>query len=430
MSETADQQTGVAWGDPISPQRLAELKEMFERQTAWVAAPNRDTKQSAFYGIHLTGADVFWLEALVLAETKGTLEKAAKELRIALRYSGGTISPNPAAIRLDGAYLWGAQLENAYLSGICLKGANLSEAHLKGASLSQAYLQKANLERAHLEDAHLSMACLDGANLYEACLQRANLLIAQMTDADLRSTHLEGTNLTSAWLEHADLSGASFDRTTRLYDTRFIETCLDQVIFDNVRLGDVNWGRTERLGEELAARNEQVIADKGWKYTMAARAYRSLAVALRNQGLRRDATHFHYRAELMERKSAFWYTLFLLRTRNFYEAPVSFGRWLFSWLLGTFAGYGDYFGRLLLTYLVVVSAFAGLMFLAAGRVVTFDAIRDVFVLSITSFHGRGVQPPGLTMTDVLATLTAVEAFFGLLIEGIFIAAFTRRVTGN
>lgn len=30
----------------------------------------------------------------------------------------------------------------------------------------------------------------------------------------------------------------------------------------------------------------------------------------------------------------------------------------------------------------------------------------------------------------LATLTAVEAFFGLLIEGIFIAASTRRVTGN
>ena len=47
-----------------------------------------------------------------------------------------------------------------------------------------------------------------------------------------------------------------------------------------------------------------------------------------------------------------------------------------------------------------------------------------------SFHGRGVQPPGLTMTDTLATLTAVEAFFGLLIEGIFIAAFTRPVTGN
>ena len=251
-----------------------------------------------------------------------------------------------------------------------------------------------------------------------------------MTDADLRYAHLEGANLNSAWLEHTDLSGASFDRTTRLYDARFIEASLDQVIFDHVSLADVNWGRTERLGEELAARNEKVIADKGWKYSVAARSYRSLAVAMRNQGLREVATRFHYRAELMERKSLFWRIPFVLSTPYFYEAPIYFGRWLFSWLLGAFAGYGDYFGRLLLTYLVVVSAFAGLMFLAAGRVVTFDAIRDVFVLSITSFHGRGVQPPGLTMTDALATLTAVEAFFGLLIEGIFIAAFTRRVTGN
>jgi hypothetical protein len=43
---------------------------------------------------------------------------------------------------------------------------------------------------------------------------------------------------------------------------------------------------------------------------------------------------------------------------------------------------------------------------------------------------RGVQPPGLTMTDTLATLTAVEAFFGLFIESIIIAAFTRRVIRN
>ena len=165
-------------------------------------------------------------------------------------------------------------------------------------------------------------------------------------------------------------------------------------------------------------------------YREAAGAYRSLSVALRNQGLGTDATRFHFRFELMERKSLFWQMLARLFSRRFYTAPGYFGRWLFSWLLGTFAGYGDRLGRLFLTYLVVVSAFAGLMFLVAGRPPEFDSIRDVFVLSITSFHGRGIQPPGLHLNDALATLTAIEAFFGLAIEGIFIAAFTRRVTGN
>ena len=177
MSETNEQATGIAWGDPISDERLVELEEMFERQTVWAAQRDRDIKQSAFYGVHLTGADVFWLEALVFTEAKGTLDKAAEGLREASRYSGPTISPNPAAIRLDGAYLWGAHLEKAYLSGICLKGANLGEAHLEGASLSDAYLQKANLQGADLQDAHLTMAHLEGTNLYEA-----SLLKSQLTD--------------------------------------------------------------------------------------------------------------------------------------------------------------------------------------------------------------------------------------------------------
>lgn len=42
----------------------------------------------------------------------------------------------------------------------------------------------------------------------------------------------------------------------------------------------------------------------------------------------------------------------------------------------------------------------------------------------------GVQPPGLHLSDTLATLAGLEAVFGLLIEGLFIAAFTRRVTGG
>jgi hypothetical protein len=165
----------------------------------------------------------------------------------------------------------------------------------------------------------------------------------------------------------------------------------------------------------------------------AGRAYRLLYVKLREQGLSTHATRFHYRSELMERK-AIWHrgfdSIFGFPDRNFLTSPALFGRWFFSWLLGTFAGYGDYVGRLFLTYGVVVLAFAAAIFVFAGQTPSLNSIGDALILSVTSFHGRGVQPPGLHLNDALAALSGAEAVFGLLIEGLFIAAFTRRVTGG
>lgn len=378
--ETSTEPAGIAWGDPISPERLAELKELFERQKEWAAQPIRDINQSAFKGVKLTGTDIFWLTAIAIAGPEGNLEAAKTRLDIAVSTLTFTQIESIEVLHLDGASLHKAQLAGAYLRG----------AHLVGADLRGANLSKANLFGVRLE----------GADLFQALIEGAYLRLA------------------------------SFDKASRLNDAKLNGAYLDQVIFDNTNLAVIHWEAVKSLGDEHRARATSGASSKAALFHLAARAYRSLSVALRNQGLSADATRFHYRAELMERKSSWWQIWARLRTKRFYTAPTYFGRWLFSWLLGTFAGYGDYFGRLLLTYLLVVSAFAGAMFLAAGRIVSFDAIRDVFVLSITSFHGRGVQPPGLTMTDTLATLTAVEAFFGLLIEGIFIAAFTRRVTGN
>jgi uncharacterized protein YjbI with pentapeptide repeats len=418
-AEMTTESTGIAWGDDISPERLAELKDMFDRQQQWAKQPNRDMEQSVFKDVKLTGADVFWLAALALAERENSnLNEAVMRLRLpkASRLRLSRLS----SLHLEGSTLEDAQLQDAYLVG----------AQLRGVLLAETWLQGADLERTNLVDAHLLGAYLQGANLFGAQLQRADLVGAWMKNADLANAQLEYALLLGAQLQGANLRNSSFDKNSGLNDIALDGASLDQVIFDNTNLTVVPWETVHRLGDERKARETKGVAKKSEAFHVAARAYRSLAVALRNQGLGADGTRFHYRSELMERKSLFWHMLAALRSRRFYTAPAYFGRWLFSWLLGTFAGYGDYFGRLLLTYLLVVSVFAGAMFLAANRAVTFDAIRDVFVLSITSFHGRGVQPPGLTMTDTLATLTAVEAFFGLLIEGIFIAAFTRRVTGN
>ena len=384
-----DQPARDRWGDPISDDRKKWLQARVDQQREWAAQPEASQGSGSFKWVHLTGADVFWL---------------AKQVRA-----------NSRPERVPNLHLEGARLSGTYLEG----------ADLNGADLARADLLMAHLERTSLNGAHLERAVV-----VEARLERADLSGARLEDAVLHKAHLEGADLSGAHLERANLTSASFDKAARLNEASLNGARLDQVTFDNVNLTVVEWGLVQRLGDEIAARQAKTRLVKIRSYHAAARAYRALAVALRAQGLGSEATRFRYRAELMARREQFHAILDRLFSRRVLTAPAAFGRWFFSWLLGTFAGYGDRLGRLFCTYLVVVSAFAGLMFLVAGRPPEFDSIRDVFVLSITSFHGRGIQPPGLHLNDALATLTAIEAFFGLAIEGIFIAAFTRRVTGN
>lgn len=421
------------WGNPISDERQADLKELADQQRAWAEQPEAERGDSHFKGVKLTGADVFWLAAYALAWPAGDVAESIEELR-----SGyGVKVP---ALHVDAAYLYDAHLQGAILTEAHLEEADLSLAHLEEASLHLAHLEKAELSFAHLAGAELSSAHLERAHLWSAYLEQANLGLAHLEGANLIEAHLEGadfygaylegTYLEQAHLEGAVLNGAYLGKTSRLNAAHLNGAVLDQVIFDNVNLTVVDWREVRVLGDETRARKTKYNGPRAGAYHAAARAYRALSVALRAQGLGNEATRFHYRAEVMGRYEQLNDLFARLFSRRFYTAPAAFARWLLSWLLGTFAGYGDRLGRLFVTYLVTVTTFAALMFVFAGRPPSFDSIRDVFVLSITSFHGRGVQPPGLRLNDALATLTAIEAFFGLAIEGIFIAAFTRRVTGN
>ncbi len=63
----------------------------------------------------------------------------------------------------------------------------------------------------------------------------------------------------------------------------------------------VPWGEVLRLGDERLAKETQVLTGKVDAYRVAARAYRALAVALREQGIANYATTYHYRSELVDR---------------------------------------------------------------------------------------------------------------------------------
>lgn len=406
---------GDGWGDPISVERKGELETLIARWENSAdredQAPDRDANDpqdpiaspmGPLVGVRLTGADVFWLAARFRAER--------------------------STLRLQGANLSLANLEGADLAGAHLQGAILVAARLQGADLQGSHLERAVLTDAHLEGAFLRSAQARGATFANAHLDGADLTRAGLQDALLAGATLDGAILSDAHLERADCTAATFDKGSRLARAHLDGIVLDQVVYENTNLAVVAWGDLHRLGDELHAADAASGPAEG--YRAAGRAYRALAAALRNQGLARDTTRFHYRSEVMDRKALFCDGAANLRARHPATAAWAYLRWLVSWALGTFAGYGDYISRLFLTYAGVILAFALAMFLAAHQPLSPGAVRDALVLSLTSFHGRGLQPPNMTITDALAVLAGIEAIFGLLIEGLFIAAFTRRVMGS
>ncbi len=121
----------------------------------------------------------------------------------------------------------------------------------------------------------------------------------------------------------------------------------------------------------------------------------------------------------MERKALFW--------------NREFGAWAFSYLLDFVAGYGERPIRTLRFYAFVILAFAACFYAISNKffpLVTTDtnplSVIEAFVLSITSFHGRGIFQSSHSLGDPIGFMAAIEAVCGLFIEAIFVATFSRR----
>jgi uncharacterized protein YjbI with pentapeptide repeats len=480
---------GTKWGDAISAARAAQLREL---QASWEV--HRAARPAPFAGVRLDGADVFALAVWALAGAgdseaiEDDLRAASHD--VTLRASFDLSGLHLEGAMLEGADLEGAALRGARLSGANLRHANLRRANLQdadldradlsdamlrvatleGASLRAAYLRRANLggatlvhanlRRADLERAVLVLANLEGANgrgahfaganLAESRLNGAFLAEAVLQGANLEKASLAGANLTRAHLEGANLRLAVCDTATQLDEAFLNRAALAHITLGGANLSLVYWGEVQRLGDEIEARRPRaldvVYHDSDWRveetgrrkvswiksgeFTDAARAYRALSVALRAQGLSRDATRFHYRSELMARHALFFDVFARLFSMRIYSVPWVAGRWFVSLLLDYFVGYGDYIGRLLGTYLLVVVGFASAYLLQWHLAPTLPHMLDALALSVTAFHGHGLTPPGAVLSQTMLWLAGMESVLGLLIEALFVAAFTRRITGN
>jgi uncharacterized protein YjbI with pentapeptide repeats len=431
------------WGDlleSIPPTRQGELRVLYDQQVAWA-----EQEQSALYGprgawdeldqsvLHhspfaqatgdadhrsLTGAEVFFLSAYVLAGPDGDLEASATRLRAAKQEPA--IWGNLKSLHLEGANLSLAHLEGANFFTAHLEGADLSQAHLEGANLSFALLWRANFWLASLDGAYVSGASLEGAYLFRAHLAGANISLAHLEGASLEATHLEGADLHEAHLEGTNLSYAFMDSKTVLFGAVLSrQTLLGDIQWGgvgSVNLTQLNWRDVPTLGDEVGVTRTSIVE----QYEAVVRTYRQLAAQLRAHGMSEVADRFAYRAQVWQRKT-YWRQKRLL---------ALFG----SLLLDGLAGYGFRPGRSLLIYLVVILGFAALFFtLGPTESVPFSPVGAV-VFSLTSFHGRGFFPGGspghsLTLDDPVTVIAALEAVFGLLIEISFIATFTQRFFG-
>lgn len=295
-----------------------------------------------------------------------------------------------------------------------LQEEDLSGAQLKGADLGGAQLQKVGLFRAQLQKASLMGAQLQGAILGFAQLQEASLSFADLRGADLRGAQLQEASLFGAQLQGANLRGAFFDNATNLEEVILGDgkekfALLADVSWGGANLAAVDWSPLKMLGDEYLARQSTSSIEA---CRTVVRANRQLAVVLRDQGLNEEADHFAYRAQLCQR--VVW-----RRQRRWLK-------YIFSWFLYLLAGYGYRPLRSLLWYLVVIFGFA-LAYFALGHITPLEA----FVLSLTSFHGRGFFPgTNITLSDPRVVLAAFEAVTGLFIEISFIATFTQRFFGR
>lgn len=331
----------------------------------------------------------------------------------------------------EGANLIYARLESVYAAQAHLEGAALSEANLKRAVLEGARLEGASMQSARLDQARCRQARLEGAKLDRAHLEGADLAGAslggkQMSDDDLKRIRIWVPNFMKTQ-PPADLRGAFFDSTTNLFaatisDREFGAIALADVHFNGVNLAVLDWRQVEKLrdehdADENKAELSKLVSPDIWRNSQqgAVRAYRQLAVALREQGMNEEADRFAFRAQKL--------------LRPIFRYDKQGGRWLLSWGLALLAGYGFRLRHILIAYGLALTVFTGIycamgVHSHAGEP-GIRAVWDSFLVSLSAIHGRTTFEQ-LGAWSSAAWVAAFESVCGIVIEGIFVAMLIQR----
>lgn len=356
---------------------------------------------------------------------------------------------------LDGTFFGHAILTEANLcdargDSVLMPGAVLTRAKVSGAELPHVSLRNAQLEKTGFDRSTLENGNLAGANARGASLQQANLNGADCAGVDFSDARLQDANL-----RQTDLRRVIFSVDTRLAGATFVGALLHGIQWRGVDLSETDLRDMKRIGDEAKVKAAP-LREKPELYRHAAEAYGSLSTALRQCGLARESVASHYRSVLMDQRASKYEfitrLLFLAppatpqqeqrpaprespigfprRVARFLTSPAHFLRWFGTMLLGAIAGYGDAPWRALISYVVVVTAFAAGYFAVSIPTNHPLGVIGSLVLSLTSFHGRGFNSINVAIQSPVAEISALEAMMGAFIELLFVAAFTRRFLGS
>lgn len=341
---------------------------------------------------------------------------------------------------LAGAYFQSALLFEADFTHCNLIEANFYGAYLLRANFGHALLKQVSFLEAHmteskLEDSDLRDAYMAGADLRRASLAGARLTTADLSCADLRGANLQGADFRRATLTGANLQEARMDASTVLSEAKLDATNhLADVVWGSVPLARINWDQVPTVGEATDARKKNVegtrktAATRAKEFRDAERASQQLAIALRGQGLSDHADRFAYQARVLRREAlSFESRLPGIRVRRRLEKCFSVG---WSYFLDGVAGYGYKPLHSLGSYLFCILSFMVFYLLNSRVAAPHLTLEEAFVLSVSSFHGRGFFNSNIMLGDPYALLAANEAICGLLIEVSLIASFTRRFFGD
>jgi len=276
-----------------------------------------------------------------------------------------------------------------------------------------------NYIREHMLTQPNSTIDLGSANLSNVNLRGASLRNIALRNAQLYGTNLSGADLFQADLRGADLRRSRMDVATTLQDTLFdTDTKIADIIWENVSLAQINWDNLPRLGDEKEIRHAKSSQDRIQKLQAAIRAYRSLSITLKNQGMSNVASRYRYREKILERREQ------LLKKDLL--------GWGGSNLVDIMTGYGEKPGRAFMTLVIVISCFTFIyMYLGStGASLVHLRWNEALSLSITAFLGRGLFSGYIPLSDLYSEVSVVEGFIGLFVELILIGTFSRRFAGD
>ncbi len=420
-----------AQGQPWRTEQEIDTKRQKELAQCLSRMPDIEKGFYPFKGMKLSRADVEWLLA-THANGQGPVDWSNynQRNREGIDVRGADLqevdlSGLPLACMIGGLNMMQSQSINSdhrKKAAVILDGANLRQTHLEGAILYNASIRGAALQGAFLQNAKVRWARMEGSRMRGVHLE----------GADLRSVHLEGNTLAEAYLDGADLRAAFFDAASTLTTLGSKENTAQvfEVRWGGVDLAHVDWSKVITLGDERIAKKQPNRDIQLARLHQAVRAYRKLAVELKEQGLNEEAARFAYRAQVLQ-KSVRRFQILQPRVK-LRQRIQALGAWLFSWFLFLLAGYGYKPGRSFFAYLIVIIGFAtsyyllGLSDLGPHHLAWYEAI----VVSMTAFHGRGFFADQFHPGDPQAFVAAFEALVGLIIEITLIATLTRRLFGQ